>query len=124
MKKVSFKKWFSDNGTELLKGWLRAREDGNEEEFGDWVIGEYDCYRETPHEGIVDDVYEIPYVDGILDHASKAEAVIWNKPEYEMTLSSTPGLFNVHEKLPKSWTLNVHTGPLVDCEKWIKEQQK
>ena len=40
LKKVSFKKWFQDNGTELLKGWLRAREDGNEEEFGDLYSSE------------------------------------------------------------------------------------
>ena len=44
------------------------------------------------------------------------------KKEYEMMLSTTPGLFNVREKLPEAPVL--HTGKLVDCESWIKEQQK
>ena len=121
MRKVNFRKWFEDNGTDLLKGWLRARADGNDEPFQDWVLGEYDCYRETPHAGIVYDEYEIPY-HGILDGPVKAEIAVFGPTEYEMTLSVTPGLFNVREKLPEAPVL--HTGKLVDCESWIKEQQK
>jgi hypothetical protein len=73
--KHDFKTWFSENGNELLKGWLRAKEDDNDEPFGDWVLGEYDYYCGVPHEGIVADSYEIPY-HGLCDQPSKIELLI------------------------------------------------
>lgn len=74
--KQSFKKWFASNGDELLKGWLRAKEDGNDEMFADYVIGEYDYYRSVPHEGIEQDSYEIPY-HGLCDKPSTIECLIY-----------------------------------------------
>jgi hypothetical protein len=68
--KQDFKAWFGENGNELLKGWLRAREDGNEEPFADWVLGEYDYYLDDS--GKFKDGYEIPY-HGICDSPSKVE---------------------------------------------------
>jgi hypothetical protein len=70
---MGFKKWFEWYGVSLLEGWLRAREDGNEEEFHDWILGEYGYYREMPHEELEDDDdYAVPY-HGLLDRRSKAE---------------------------------------------------
>lgn len=67
-KKLYFKDWFASVGNELLKGWLRAKAEGNGESFADFVIGEYDCYR-------MEDSYEIPY-HGVCDSPSKIEAQI------------------------------------------------
>ena len=74
-KKQSFKDWFADNGDELLKGWLRAKEDGNDETFAEYVIGEYDYYSSVPHEGIEQDSYEIPY-HGLCDKPAVLELLI------------------------------------------------
>ena len=71
-KKLGFKTWFDQNGNELLRGWLRAREDECSETFSDWVLGEYDCYLDSPHPCIVEDEYEIPY-HGVVDNSSKFE---------------------------------------------------
>lgn len=77
MRKQYFKEWFVGNGNELLKGWLRAREDGNTEEFRDWVVAEYYYYRAMPHEGLEDDtVYEIPY-HGLCDSPAKIELELY-----------------------------------------------
>ena len=114
MKKVSFKKWFQDNGTDLLKGWLRAREDGNEEEFEDWVTAEYDTYKEDGDE------YDIPY-HGLCDGPAKSEKVIYGPIEYDIRMTVTPGSYAVIEKEHEKEVL--HTGPLVDCEKWIMAKQ-
>ena len=69
---LDFKTWFEQNGNELLKGWLRAREDGNDESFADWVVGEYDFYGDYLKSG---EDYEIPY-HGILDNPSEVERVL------------------------------------------------
>ena len=72
MPKQELKEWLEAEGDELLRGWLRAREDGNEEDFTDWLLGEYEYYRyET-------DEYEVPY-HGIADSPSKVELLIWTK---------------------------------------------
>ncbi len=75
-KKQSFRDWFESNGDELLKGWLRAKEDGNEETFSGYTIGEYDYYVSVPHEDIEDDSYEIPY-HGLCDKPSTIENLIY-----------------------------------------------
>lgn len=69
MKKLSFRKWFEEFGNELLKGWLRAKQDGNPETFTNWVLGEYDCYLES------DGDYEVPYL-GLLDQPALTEIFI------------------------------------------------
>lgn len=71
----TFKEWFDSNGDELLKGWLRAKENGNQETFTGWVLGEYDFYCEHIKR---DDIYEIPY-HGICDEPSKNELIIYKK---------------------------------------------
>ncbi len=71
MAKQSFQEWFQANGNELLKGWLRARQDNNDEPFAHWVLGEYDYYLNALQEG-ADVFYEIPY-HGICDSKSKIE---------------------------------------------------
>ena len=68
--KLSFQKWFGECGNELLGSWLRAKEDGNEEPFADWVLGEYDCYLE---EG---ESYEIAY-RGLCDKPAVYEILIF-----------------------------------------------
>lgn len=69
MKKLSFRNWFENFGNELLKGWLRAKEDSNPETFCDWIIGEYEYYLDY------DDDYEVPYF-GLFDHPSLTEVLI------------------------------------------------
>jgi len=76
MRKQRFQTWFGENGNELLRGWLRAREDGNTELFSDWILGEYDYYRDVPHEEIEDDSYEIPY-HGLCDSPAKIELELY-----------------------------------------------
>ena len=115
MKTANFKNWFDAKGTDLLKGWLRAKDDGNDEPFQDWVLGEYAIYREKPSD------YEIPY-HGIMDGPVKAEIAVFGPTEYEIRMTDIPGTFAVIEKEHESEVL--HTGRLVDCENWIKEQEK
>ena len=168
MKTANFKNWFDAKGTDLLKGWLRAKDDGNDEPFQDWVLGEYDIYREKPSD------YEIPY-HGIMDGpvrrdtrtlkfstilkagvlpaipttydvdsqfptlvdnnmylndklgdcviAARAHKIaVFGPTEYEIRMTDIPGTFAVIEKEHESEVL--HTGRLVDCENWIKEQEK
>lgn len=68
---MEFKEWFETHGDSLLKGWLRAREDGNEEGFSDWVVGEFEFYQERP------DDYEVPY-HGLFDKPSTFENLIFH----------------------------------------------
>jgi hypothetical protein len=58
MDRMTFKKWFQYWGDDLLKCWLRAKEDGNKESFQDWVVGEYEYFkRDSSRFG----GYEVPY---------------------------------------------------------------
>jgi hypothetical protein len=97
MDRITFLRFFDIYGDNLLKGWLRAKEDGSKEAFSEWVLGEYDSYlhpalrdsegnllpdnasdgEEDPAGSYRED-YEVPY-HGILDHPSKAEKVIYNE---------------------------------------------
>jgi hypothetical protein len=70
-----FHRWFEDRGNDLLKGWLRAMQDGSEESFADWVLGEYECYLDDV------DSYEIPYVSGLCDSPGLAEIMIFGDPK-------------------------------------------
>lgn len=79
-----FLTFVASTGTELLKGWLRARADGNEEQFEDWLIGEYEHVLEYPREE-----YEIPY-HGICDSECRAEDIIWPVREYRNANETTP----------------------------------
>src|SRR4030042_238420 len=49
--RFGFKQWYEQEGERLWRGWLRAREDGNEEPLTDWVLGEYDCYLRDKRKG-------------------------------------------------------------------------
>lgn len=51
------------------KGGFGQKEDGNEEDFKNWVFGEYEFYRNDP------DKYEVPY-HGLFDAESKVEKLI------------------------------------------------
>ncbi|XUX01221.1 MAG: hypothetical protein TUN42_04325 [Dehalogenimonas sp.] len=68
--KLKFKPWFHIYGNQLLDGWLRARQDGNSEDFSSWVKGEYDCYLEYSKD------YEVPY-HGICDSPSRIEEILY-----------------------------------------------
>jgi len=87
MDRMTFLRFFETYGDDLLRGWLRAREDGSDENFKDWVIGEFDYYNDPPYldenGDITDDeengtpeVYEVPYLGGMLDGESEAEKFI------------------------------------------------
>lgn len=70
-KVLSFQEWFEVNGGTLLRGWLRAKEDDNDEPFADWVSGEYSCYLD------MGEVWEVPY-HGIFDNPSVIELLIFS----------------------------------------------
>ena len=92
--KIRFREWFEQYGESLLEGWLRAREDGNDELFAFWIMGEWDTFVEGTWEcpecsSILEDgetlcdncnelvnpierEYEVPY-HGLCDSRSKAE---------------------------------------------------
>jgi len=72
--KLGFKEWFEQNGNDLLRGWIRAREDGNEEMFSDWVLGDYDIYLD-PGDVDEDYVYEVPY-HGLCDSKTVIEKAL------------------------------------------------
>jgi hypothetical protein len=82
--KMTFQQFFESFGSQLLAGWLRARNDGNEEEFEHWVLGEYSVYMDVDKDMAElddsgdDDDYEVPY-HGIADSPAPAEALIWPK---------------------------------------------
>jgi len=76
-KRFGFKEWFREHGERLWRGWLRAREDGNEEEFTGWVLGEYDCYVRDRGKK---DGYEVPYR---LNAASDVEQFMMMEEEKE-----------------------------------------
>ena len=82
--KMAFQEFFEQNGSQLLAGWLRARNDGNKEEFEHWVLGEYSVYMDVDkdmaelEDSDEDDDYEVPY-HGIADSPAPAEALIWPK---------------------------------------------
>lgn len=65
---MGFKDWFKEYGNKLLEGWLRAKEDANNETFTNWVLGEFEIYEIYCEGG----KYEVPY-HGLLDMPSKAE---------------------------------------------------
>lgn len=58
MARETFKTWFEKEGDLLLRCWFRAREDGNEEPFTQWALGEYDTYLRDKRKV---DGYEVPY---------------------------------------------------------------
>lgn len=66
-----------DHSEHLLRSWLRAKEDGNDETLGNYLLGEYDCYRKNGGDG-----YEYPY-QAMCDRASKAETLVF--PEQRKT---------------------------------------
>jgi rubrerythrin len=91
--RIRFREWFEQYGESLFEGWLRAREDGNEELLAFWILGEWDNFVEGTWEcpecgslmegtGVcehcgeyvnpIERDYEVPY-HGLLDSRSKAE---------------------------------------------------
>lgn len=72
MKRQEFKEWFEYHGESFLRGWLRAKQDGNQETFTNWIVGEYEYF--------IDDLsneedYRVPYF-GICDSPSNIERLI------------------------------------------------
>ena len=114
-KAASFQDWFKAFGNMLLRGWLRAKEDGNEESFADWVLGEYDHYC-CPRE-----VYEVPYcnnapsiVEKVLEKLGmvvELEKVDWRQLRMEKV-----ALLTVIDGLPEGWSDEVDYGK--DVEDW------
>ena len=66
---MEFQEWFIKYGNNLFNGYLRAIEDGNTEDFINWIVGEYEIYKQDR------DTYEVPY-HGLLDKRSKLETLI------------------------------------------------
>ncbi len=63
----AFKTWWEQNGDEVFDGYLRFMAAGGcNETFREFVLGEYENYRENPAE------YEVPY-HGILDQPCEME---------------------------------------------------
>lgn len=81
--KMSFQKFWECYGNDLLRGWLRAREDGSDEDsFADWVIAEYDMYMNwEDNAGELEDAgdYEVPY-HGLMDAPTEDEIKILGDP--------------------------------------------
>ena len=57
---MSFKAFFERYGDSLYGAYGKAKADGNDEAFADWVFGEYDIFLEDSEE------YEVPY-QGLCD---------------------------------------------------------
>jgi hypothetical protein len=93
--KMTFQQFFESFGSQLLAGWLRARNDGNEEEFEHWVLGEYSVYMDVDKDMAElddsgdDDDYEVPY-HGIAD--SPAPAVQGQYYARRVIISSIKGV--------------------------------
>jgi hypothetical protein len=69
MKERGFLLFWNTYGNQLLRGWLRARKDGNQEDFQNWVVGEYEFWQRDKNKA---DPYEVPYF-GICDEPSPVE---------------------------------------------------
>jgi hypothetical protein len=77
---LTFQEFFDGYGESLLEGWLRAREDGNDEEFTYWTLGEYDTYTDAELE--CPECSSLMEEDGICEHCG--EAVIAIERDYEV----------------------------------------
>ena len=78
--RIRFREWFEQYGESLFEGWLRAREDDNDEELKDWILGEYDAYSDAELE--CPDCSCLIEGDGICEHCG--EAVIATERDYEV----------------------------------------
>lgn len=66
----TLKAFIADHSDHVLRSWLRAKADGNTETFGNYLLGEFDCWKRDG------DGYEYPY-QAMCDTPVEVERLIW-----------------------------------------------